>query len=150
LNIAKTMPAPIDGCGQVKYGFVTNQDEGLPVGRIDWQLNQKHSLFGRFSGGILNQDSTFDGKNPSSLNTFAISDLDYQLALGDTSLFGNNVVSAFRVSASRANVVKIPDSYGSLGNFGANYTAIGGKTMNMTGRTRIRHRIGVFRSGPIS
>src|SRR5437773_4836899 len=51
LNFAKTLPTPLDQCGQVKYGYVTNQNEGLPVGRMDWQKSQKHSIFGRFSAG---------------------------------------------------------------------------------------------------
>jgi hypothetical protein len=148
VNIAKTLPAPIDDCGTVKYGYVTNQDEGLPVGRIDWQLNSKHSVFGRFSAGNLSQGSTYDGKNPLSLNTFAIHDFDYQLALGDTYLLGNNIVSSFRVSASRANVVKIPDTYGSFADFGANYTPIGGKTMNMTVSGGLGFAIGSASSVP--
>jgi hypothetical protein len=53
--------------------------------------------------GCLLQDVVSKAYNhPLSLNTFGIHDLDYQFALGDTYLFRNNVVSSFRVSASRA------------------------------------------------
>src|SRR5437867_7440943 len=114
LNFAKTLPKPLDECGTVKYGYVTNQNEGLPVGRIDWQKSQKHPIFGRFSAGTLKVDSTFDGKNPLSNNTYGVDDLDYQLGNGDTYLIGANLVSSLRLSASRTNIVKIDDNYGSL------------------------------------
>lgn len=76
LNLAKTLPTPTDTCGTVKYGFVADSDEDLPVGRIDWQVNSKHSFFGRFNAGNLNTTSTFDGKDPLSVNNDAVHDLD--------------------------------------------------------------------------
>ena len=131
LNLAKTLPTPIDQCGTVKYGYVANQHEDLYVGRVDWTKSQKNSFFGRFSGGKLNVDSTYDGRNPLSINTYGIDDLDYQLAFGNTYLIGSNVVSAFRLSASRTNVVKIKDDTNSLADFGSKYTPLGGKVINM-------------------
>ena len=74
------------------------------VARIDWQKSQKNSIFGRFAGGILNVASTYDGKNPLSINTYGVHDYDYQLALGNTYLISANIVNSFRLSASRTNV----------------------------------------------
>ena len=122
LNLAKTFPTPLDQCGTVKYGYVANQHEDLYVGRIDWTKSQKSSFFGRFSAGKLNVGSTFDGKNPLSINTYAIDDLDYQVAFGNTYLLGSNLVSAFRLSASRTNIVKLNDEFNSLADFGSKYT----------------------------
>lgn len=56
----------------------------------------------------------------------------YQLAVGDTYLIGSNLVNSFRLSASRTNIVKIPDNYANWADFGANYTPIGGKTLLTT------------------
>src|SRR5438094_1004575 len=106
LKFAATLPAAIDDCGTVKYGYVANQHEDLYVGRVDWQKNQRSSFFGRFSAGKLNVASTYDGKNPLSINTYGVDDLDYQVAFGNTYLLGANIVSAFRLSASRTNIVK--------------------------------------------
>src|SRR5215510_4548547 len=127
LNLAKSFPTPLDQCGTVKYGYVANQHEDLYVGRIDWTKSQKNSFFGRFSVGKLNVASTFDGKNPLSINTYAIDDLDYQVAFGNTYLLGSNLVSAFRLSASRTNIVKLNDEFNSLADFGSKYTPLGGK-----------------------
>jgi len=132
LNLAKTLPTATDPCGTVKYGFLNDSDEDLPVGRIDWQKSTRHSIFGRFTEGNLHSTSTFDGKDPLSVNNDAFHDLDYQLVVGDTYLFGASVVNSFRLSASRTNIVKIPDNFASWGDFGSNYTPIGGKTMVMS------------------
>src|SRR5437016_2569361 len=43
VRFAKTLPAPTDDCGTVKFGYVANQHEDLYVGRIDWQKSQKNS-----------------------------------------------------------------------------------------------------------
>src|SRR5438874_824909 len=51
LKFSKTLPAPLDDCGTVKYGYVANQHEDLYVGRIDWQKSQKNSIFGGSSAG---------------------------------------------------------------------------------------------------
>ncbi len=90
-------------------------------------------MFGRFTLANLNVPSTYDGKNPLSLNTFGVHDLDYSLALGHTWLFGANVVNSLRLSASRTNIQKIPDNYGNLGTFGAaNFSPLGGNIMSFT------------------
>jgi Carboxypeptidase regulatory-like domain/TonB dependent receptor len=148
LNLAKTLPTPIDQCGTVKYGFVTNQNEDLPVGRLDWQASSKHSVFGRFSAGNLNVPSTYDGKNPLTINTFGVHDFDYQLALGDTYLLTSNLVSSLRISASRANVQKVPDNFASLADFGANYAPVGGKVLQMSITGGLGFNLGTAASVP--
>src|SRR5262249_21519952 len=132
LKFASTLPTAIDECGTVKYGYVANQHEDLYVGRIDWQKSPSNSFFGRFSVGKLNVASTYDGKNPLSINTYGVNDLDYQVAFGNTYLLGSNVVSAFRLSASRTNIVKARDNYASYADFGSNFTPLGGKVISMT------------------
>jgi len=132
LKFAATLPKAVDDCGTVKYGYVANQHEDLYVGRIDWQKNPRSSFFGRFSAGGLDVASTYDGKNPLSINTYGVNDLDYQVAFGNTYLLGSNIVSAFRLSASRTNIVKLRDNYASFADFGSIFTPLGGKVISMT------------------
>ena len=129
-----TLPAATNPCGLVKYGYVNRYDEDMPVAKIDWQKSDKHTIFGRFTEGNLNQASSFNGASPLTLNTFGVHDLDYQVALGDTYLIGASMVNSFRLSASRTNVVKVPDNYKNWSDFGGNYTPspTGGETMNTT------------------
>jgi hypothetical protein len=132
VKFVATLPEPLDECGTVRYGYLANQHEDLYVGRVDWQKSNKTSIFGRVTVGALNVASTFDGTNPLSINTYGVNDLDYQIAVGHTYLITSNVVSAFRLSASRTNVRKVPDNYKSYADFGANVTELGGKVISMT------------------
>jgi hypothetical protein len=129
LNILKTLPTPTNDCGRVLFGFVANQDEDLTAFKVDYQVSPKNSIFGRFTSAHLNVASTFDGKDPLSINTVGVNDLDYSLALGDTYLVATNIVSSFRLSASRTNIPKVPDNYGSWATFGANVTPVSGKSI---------------------
>ncbi|PWU04983.1 MAG: hypothetical protein C5B51_15540 [Terriglobia bacterium] len=132
VNITKTLPVTPDPCGRTSYGLVGNQDEDLYVARIDYQQSPKNSIFGRYTAANLNVGSTFDGKNPLSINTFGVHDLDYSLALGDTYLLTPNVVSSLRVAANRTNIVKISDHFHSLRDFGSNMTPEDGPNVYMT------------------
>ncbi len=132
LNIAKTMPTSTNPCGRTIYGFDAGLDEDLIVTRIDYQKSEKHTIFGRYNAGHLINNSTYDGHNPLSINNYGVHDLNYVIALGDTYLIRSNVVNSFRIAASRTNVVKIPDAYKSLSDFGSNYTPIGGSVINLT------------------
>src|SRR5215472_2310624 len=69
LNVAKTLPVPDDVCGRTLYGLVANQDENLVTAKVDYQISEKNSIFGRYMSGQLKQSSTYDGHNPLSINT---------------------------------------------------------------------------------
>src|SRR5205823_1422382 len=131
LNIIKTMPISADPCGRTIYGYNAGLDENIIVGRLDYQLSEKHSIFGRYSGGHLHNQSTFDGHNPLSINNYGVNDLNYVIALGDTYLISSTMVNSFRVAGSRTNVVKIADPYKSLADFGSNYSPSGGSIINL-------------------
>ncbi len=126
VNIVKTLPTTNDPCGKVGYNLVANQDEDLFAGKIDWQASTKNSIFGRIYAAKLNQSSTYDGKNPLSISNYGFNDLDYGIVVGDTFVINPNLVSSFRVGASRTNIVKIPDNYQSWSSFGANVSPLAG------------------------
>jgi len=48
LNIVKLLPAAQGPCGQVKYGPVQKINEYQLLGRTDYQINDKDSLFVRY------------------------------------------------------------------------------------------------------
>jgi hypothetical protein len=132
VNIMKTMPVTDDPCGRTLYGLVSNQDENLYVAKVDYQISSKQSIFGRFMAGHLLVGSTYDGKNPLSLNTAGVDDFNYGLNIGDTYIISPSLISSFRIGANRTNVVKIPDDYGSWATFGSNFTPAGGNTLSNT------------------
>ncbi|PWU06790.1 MAG: hypothetical protein C5B51_11595 [Terriglobia bacterium] len=132
LNISKTLPTADNACGHTVYGLLNNQDEDLGTGKVDWQINPQQSLFGRFTLAKLNQSSTYDGKNPLSINQFGLNDLDYGIALGHTWVMSPNVVNSFKVGANRTNIVKVRDVYRTWPQLGANITPLGGDVIAVT------------------
>ena len=135
LNIFKTLPPTADPCGRTTYSLLGNQDEDLITGKVDYQVNEKHTIFGRVTSAKLNVGSTYDGVNPLSLNTYALNDFDYGVALGDTWVISPRLVNSLRVGANRTNVVKLPDKYQSWSALGANITPISGDiiALNVSG-----------------
>jgi hypothetical protein len=124
--IMKTFPVTNDPCGRTVFARVANQDEDQYVTKLDYNISPQHSIFGRFMLGKLDTGSTYDGKNPLSINTYGYNDFDYGFNFGDTYTFGANLVSSFRIAANRTNVTKVEDKYKSWSDFGANITPLGG------------------------
>jgi hypothetical protein len=124
--IAKTFPVTNDPCGRVLYGLVANQDEDQVVAKLDYTINPKHSIFARYMLGRLNSGSTFDGKDPLSINTYGYQDFDYGVNIGHTYLISTNIVNSLRLAANRTNIVKLNDNYKSWADFGANVTPLAG------------------------
>src|SRR5215831_14188178 len=124
VNIVKTLPAVADPCGRTLYGLVANQDENLVTAKVDYQISEKNSMFGRYMSGQLTQSSTYDGHDPLSISTGAVRDLDYGVVVGDTYLFTPTLINALRVGVNRANVVTTQDNGSNWAGYGANVTPL--------------------------
>src|SRR5437867_2134894 len=102
LKIASLLPKTDDACGKTTYGSKSNQDEHILVQRLDYQKSQKHSLFGRFLLANLETPSTYDGKNPITIDLAQSQTRVYSLLVGDTYLLGSGTVSSFRAGVNRS------------------------------------------------
>ncbi|HYR84365.1 MAG TPA: TonB-dependent receptor [Terriglobia bacterium] len=102
----------LDACGRISFGRRTNQDEYIPIGKVDWQISDKHSLFGRFEMARLTTPSDYDGQS-----ILSISQPDYYrhaktFVLGDTYSISPTMVSSFRGSVLRTvNDKTLPDIF---------------------------------------
>ena len=88
------------------------------MAKIDYQISDKNSIFGRFMSGDLTQGSTYDGKNPLSINTYGYPRLRLRVHYREIPISSAptwSVPSA--LGANRTNVVKIPDNYGTWADF---------------------------------
>src|ERR1019366_195750 len=109
LNLSALLPSTSDQCGKTVYGLVSNTDERLGVGKVDYQINDKHSIFFRTLIADLDQSSTYDGKDPLTINNAAAVDKVYSATLGDTYLINSGTVSAFHATLNRTVIQKTPD-----------------------------------------
>ena len=119
LKMAALLPATNDPCGRVTFGLVTNSGENIGIARADYQINQKHSMFGRYELARLVPSSSYDGKNVLTATTAQTFDRVMSFVLGETWLIGPNTVSSFRATGNRTRVEKSPDSWFSLADLGS-------------------------------
>src|SRR5579871_1524738 len=124
VNIANKLLVTNDPCGKTLFGLVADQDENLVTARVDYQINDKNSFFGRYMSGQLTQSSTYDGHDLLSINAGAVHDLDYGVVLGDTYLFSPTVINSLRVGVNRANIVTQQDASSNWQDLGANVTPL--------------------------
>ena len=113
LNITSRLPKPIDACGLVRFGPKTNENAIQTVGKVDYQLSGKHSLFGRFlaATSLIPHPYTFDESN-ALLSIFeGYDNLVQSYALGDTYLISATTVNAFRLTVNRMATHRISAKY---------------------------------------
>jgi hypothetical protein len=119
LKLTALLPKTNDPCGQFFYGQRNNSNNSQVVGRIDYQLSEKHSLFGRFMRSY-NENITPFKYTPDIVLT-AINGTEafaHAHTLGSTYLINPTTVNSFRISYSGDNLIRHAQEY-----FG--YDAIG-------------------------
>jgi outer membrane receptor protein involved in Fe transport len=98
--------APDNPCGQVFFDRVDNNDEDLFTAKVDYNRGGSHTIFARLQYQKYDSPTDYDGTTAFSFSQSAFKNRVYSLAVGDTKLFGNNVVNAFRATLNRGNFGK--------------------------------------------
>ena len=111
LKISTLLPTPTDPCGKVGYGVLGNSTESIGVARVDYQMTQKNSLFGRVIIADLEGPGAYDGKNALTFASASTLDRDSAVALGDTYLLGASTINSFRATVTRTRVEKTSDKF---------------------------------------
>ena len=107
LKLVSLLGASADNpCGQVFFDRVDNSDEHVFTTKIDYALSGSHTLFGRLQYNKYDSPTDYDGTTAMSFSQSAFRNRVYSLAVGDTTLFGNNIVNAFRATLNRGNYGK--------------------------------------------
>jgi hypothetical protein len=117
-----------DQCGNVTYQVPTHQSDDQFLGKIDYQLSSKQSIFFRSLNTHINFPAalagcTFDlqtelvsgdciSHNMLNSNTTGSNQLAHSYALGHTYVINNNVVNSFRLAFNRtANTYNSPELF---------------------------------------
>jgi len=116
LKIAAKLPKAQDSCGTYRTGNpVHENDLQVPV-RIDYQVNDKQSLFGRYI--ITRNEVAVPQPNIVQGGTVGSDDTGQTLAVGHTFLVGPNLVNSFRISFDRISAYKPGQELFSAPDFG--------------------------------
>jgi hypothetical protein len=119
-----------DECGRVTYGYITQIDEMQALGKLDYQWNDKHSIFGRYIA------TTYFMESPYALSQNVLAtqdaagrdDLAQSFAVGSTYLINANTINSFRIAINRAARHRVaPDTKIGPQDIGINnYTSVPG------------------------
>ena len=115
LAIAKLLPPPDnpgDPCGRVTYGAVTQINQYQILGRIDYQVSDKQTLFGRYMATAYYQPPAYSlSKNLLATNQGGLDDLANALTIGDTYVLNPTTVNSFRAAFNRVGVHRFNSDY---------------------------------------
>jgi hypothetical protein len=105
LTVANQLPKTSNPCGELRYGQRAVNDLTQIVGKVDYQLSDKHSLFGRYLATSFDQPFPYSfDSNLLTTPTAGYDNLAQSYALGSTYLISPNMVNAFRLTVTRAAV----------------------------------------------
>jgi len=102
--IAGKLPQVSDPCGKINWGIRTISNEHTPVGRIDYQLSDKQSLFGRLMLLPSFDPNPYNPNNILTQQAFARDQLGQLYAFGDTYLINPNTINSFRLAVNRTAI----------------------------------------------
>jgi hypothetical protein len=110
LNITSKLPkSPDTLCGKVIFGAINKTNEHQAVGKIDYQRNASHSIFGRYMATTVVQPDphSITPDNLLSANGPGTDQLGQSFTVGDTRLFGANMVNSARLALNRTAVRRV-------------------------------------------
>jgi hypothetical protein len=126
LAIAKMLPAPnssSDPCGKVTYGAVTQINQKQVLGRVDYQISDKQSLFGRYMATTYLQPPAYSlTQNLLASTQGGLNDLAQSATIGHTYLINSSTVNAFRLAFNRVGVHRDNNDYFSGCDIGVDMT----------------------------
>ena len=106
LNLARRLPKTSDPCGLVTYSTKDDNNEGQGIGRVDLQLSQNHSMFGRYMATFFHQAAAYE-KDPTNVlvtNDPGLNNLAQSFTFGDTLIISSTTVNSIRGTFNRTSV----------------------------------------------
>jgi hypothetical protein len=112
LKAVDYLPKSADPCGRVSFGPIIHSNEHQVLGRVDYTIDSKHQLFGRYMATTYAQPPPY-GLSGNVLDTGSpgIDDLAQTAALGYTYVASSNVVNQFRLAGNRVGVLRFNEDY---------------------------------------
>jgi hypothetical protein len=134
LNIVNKLPKTSDPCGEYKFGRRNDSNAQQLVTRIDYQMSDNHSLFGRYVRNELDLIHPFKYTPDNVLNTTEAGyhDTAHAGSIGSTYLISANMINAFRVGITRTNQQRLGAKFFEFKDVGINAYAFVPKYMTVS------------------
>ena len=105
MNVAAKLPQTTDPCGKVQWEAAANEDQHVPVTRIDYQMTGNQLIFGRYMGTKQTIPAAWTGPGDNILKTSTAGTNDqlHALVLGQTHVMSAAAVNAMRFTYNSTN-----------------------------------------------
>ena len=124
LAITAKLPTTTDPCGLVTYGLPSATDEGQSVGKVDYQLNNKHRLFTRYiaTKQFTPPPFSLDAAQQNILVTRmgGRDNLAQSFTTGDDFVISSTTLNAVRFAFNRTNISRTSTDFFSAPDVGIN------------------------------
>ncbi len=105
LNVIKAgvpiVTDPNNPCGNITYGLSANSTAQQVIGRIDYNINPRHTLFARYFIARFNSPVTATAGNILTTNEVAQLNQDQSATIGDTYNITSNIINSLRITGNR-------------------------------------------------
>ncbi len=110
--LAKYLPTTSDPCGKVSYGIPVQSNESQYVGRVDWIISSKQTLYGRYFIDQYNLAAFFDPHDILVTSTSGNFERAQTFVLGHTYTFSPTIVNSFHATFGRRRDDRGPNAKG--------------------------------------
>ena len=133
LKVASRLPSSTDPCGEITYGSRDIEDHHEFVSKIDYQVSDQHSLFGRYMHQRVFSPSPFEFTPDNPMNVGREEKVrGHAFTFGSTYLLGATTVNSFRVSFTRSFFITQSPPHFDLTELGSNvYSGFTPKTTKL-------------------
>jgi hypothetical protein len=110
--LSKYLPPTTDPCGKVIWGTPVHSNEQQYVGRVDWIINPKHNLYGRYFLDNYDLAAFFNPQDILVTANSGNSERAQTFVLGDSYIFNASTVNSFHFSFGRRRDDRGPNPAG--------------------------------------
>ena len=136
VRIARELPTTTDPCGRIGVTNPRSISEMQAIGRVDYQVSQNQSLFGRYMATTFFFDPPYtESQNILSTTIGGRDNLAQSLAIGDTMVLSNTIVNSVRFAFNRTAIHRTHTTFFGVSDIGVNSYSYLDKYMllNVTG-----------------
>src|SRR5262245_11043330 len=101
LNFLKHVPVSTDPCGRLQYGIPNNSTEHQALGKVDYTISSKQSLFVRYLYAVYDNPATYDGKNVLTLSRTGQNNQAHSVVVGHNLVLSSSLLNSLHVTFNR-------------------------------------------------
>ncbi|HXJ37756.1 MAG TPA: TonB-dependent receptor, partial [Bryobacteraceae bacterium] len=112
LALAKYLPTNTDACGKTAYGIPIQSNEAQIVARVDWVINSRQSLYGRYFVDSYKLAAFFDPHDILVTSVSGNEERAQTFVLGHTFTINPSTVNSFHFTVGRRRDDRGPNASG--------------------------------------